>query len=283
MENLGEQHVKVGDVYNNIAGVYYNKGLQLINLGVALDDESENEPSDDDDDDVRLVEMEEEALNINNNQEKSINNNKKKKEEDGNDNNEDECDKSRKKKKQLSPVMINYNTAIEYYNKCLQIRIEKYGEKHLNTAILFNNIAIVYEARRDFDHANENYVKALEIYKVERGENSFDVAIIYNNIGNLYRIIMCKPNKAMSYYKKSLVIFTDLLGEADGHTKHTQSNINLCLSQIRPRHRVMLKKMSENKIKLRTVKSMVFKPFINTFKNIGGGGGGGNNKRSSPE
>ena len=93
---------------------------------------------------------------------------------------------------------------------------------------------------------------------------------------------MCKPNKAMSYYKKSLVIFTDLLGEADDHTKHTQSNINLCLSQIRPRHRVMLKKMSENKIKLRTVKSMVFKPFINTFKNIGGGGGG-NNKRSSPE
>ena len=42
--------------------------------------------------------------------------------------------------------------------------------------------------------------------------------------------------------------------------------------------------MSENKIKLRTVKSMVFKPFINTFKNIGGGGGGGGiNKRSSPE
>ena len=36
LENLGEQHVKVGDVYNNIAGVYYNKGLQLINSGLKL-------------------------------------------------------------------------------------------------------------------------------------------------------------------------------------------------------------------------------------------------------
>lgn len=230
LKGLGKNHVQVADVYNNIAGVYYNAGLRAANQ------KSENP----------TVEVTHELMNTTNGSEGTSSNN-------GN-----EIDT----KLVCFTDVECYNKAVEFYGKSLQIRIDKNGPKHLRTAVLYNNIAIVYEAMEDADNALKNYSSALDIYKLKRGEDSVDVAIMFNNIGNLHRKLLCKQNTALTYYNRSLRIFTDVLGDDHHHTKRTQSNIIMCKSHIKPRHRVLIHQIGEKKKKMRSVKSRVLGPLI---------------------
>ena len=50
-----------------------------------------------------------------------------------------------------------YNTALEYYLKCLKIREAVLGDKHFNTATSYNNIGSVYYSKGDYNTALEYY------------------------------------------------------------------------------------------------------------------------------
>ena len=107
--------------------------------------------------------------------------------------------------------LADYNKALEYYNKALNISL-KFGEKNEMVAASYNNIGAVYSDKGDYDKALTYYQKALDIYKQVLPENHPDIATSYNNIGAVY------SNKgdydmALNYYQKALDIRKQVLPE----------------------------------------------------------------------
>ena len=67
-----------------------------------------------------------------------------------------------------------YDEALEYYNKSLDIYINKLGKDHTNVAESYNNIAIVYKSQNKYDEALEYYNKSLDIYINKLGNDHTD-------------------------------------------------------------------------------------------------------------
>lgn len=117
-----------------------------------------------------------------------------------------------------------YDKALEYYFKALEIRKDVLGEKHPNTAGSYGNIGVVYHNLEDYDKALEFYNKALEIDKDVLGENHHDTAISYNNIGVVYDELG-DYDKALEYHNKALEIKKEVLGEKHASTAMSYNNI----------------------------------------------------------
>jgi hypothetical protein len=65
----------------------------------------------------------------------------------------------------------------------LEIRLKVFGEKHLDVAESYNNIAANLESQGKDTDAQDQYEKARGIYRVVRGEDHPDTARVYNGIG----------------------------------------------------------------------------------------------------
>ncbi len=124
-----------------------------------------------------------------------------------------------------------YEKAIEFQKKDLNITIIAFGENHLNTAYSYNNLGHHYESLALYDTAIHYYTKALKIELVALGENHQYTAYAYNNIG-LCLIDLGKYNQALKKLKKALEIELKTLGENHPHTAMTYSNIGLCLVRL---------------------------------------------------
>jgi tetratricopeptide (TPR) repeat protein len=80
--------------------------------------------------------------------------------------------------------MGNYDKALEYLNKSLQLTSELYG-----VATIYNNIGVIYTAKGDNNKAIEYAKKAIEIFQ-ENGNSSgtaqsmINIALSYINLGN---------------------------------------------------------------------------------------------------
>ena len=118
----------------------------------------------------------------------------------------------------------DYNKALDYYFKALEIRKDVLGEKHPNTAGTYGNIGVVYHNLEDYDKVLEFYNKALEIDKDVLGENHHDTAISYNNIGVVYDELG-DYDKALEYHNKALEIKKEVLGEKHASTAMSYNNI----------------------------------------------------------
>ena len=121
-------------------------------------------------------------------------------------------------------VLHNFNTALEYYEKSLDIRLNLYGEQHASVATIYNNIGGVYEILKDYSKALEYYEKALSIKISILGDNSVDVATSYNNIGGIYDSLN-NFEKALEYYNKSLEIRILFYGENHKDVAKVYNNI----------------------------------------------------------
>ena len=106
----------------------------------------------------------------------------------------------------------DYNKALEYYNKALDIQKQILGEKDPDTVASYISIGRIYYVLGSYNKALEYYNKALDIRKQISGERHPNTAIIYNNIGGVY-YVLGDYNKALEYYKKSLDIQKQVLGE----------------------------------------------------------------------
>lgn len=62
--------------------------------------------------------------------------------------------------------------AYESYEKSVELAIKLYGDKHPNTAMMLNNLALAYSDAGDYNKALETCLSAYEIYKNKYGENS---------------------------------------------------------------------------------------------------------------
>lgn len=103
----------------------------------------------------------------------------------------------------------NADLALEFHIKALNYRKQYYGEMHIKTAAIYNNIGLTY-SRTEPNKALEYYAKALEIYigKYKNG-NQPSLAIIYSNVGYIYSQ-QKDYNKALDNFEQALNIWTKI-------------------------------------------------------------------------
>ena len=95
-----------------------------------------------------------------------------------------------------------YKEAITYYEKSLEIYRKTLPPNHLNLAVSYNNIGLVYYNMGEYSKALSSYEKALEIQQQSLPPNHPDLGGSYNNIGMVYDN-MGEYSKALSSYEKA--------------------------------------------------------------------------------
>ena len=120
----------------------------------------------------------------------------------------------------------NYDKALEYYNKALEIDLSVHGDRHPNVATCYNNIGGVYDSQGNYDKALEYYNKALEIRLSVLGDGHPNVATCYNNIGGVYDS-QGNYAKALEYCNKALEIFLSVFGENHPNVFTSYCNIGI--------------------------------------------------------
>jgi tetratricopeptide (TPR) repeat protein len=103
------------------------------------------------------------------------------------------------------------DTAIEHYEKALEIGLEQSGTQRHEVAALYNNLGSAYQGKSDYDRAIEHYEKALEIGLEQSGTQRPKFAIVHNNLGSAYEDID-DYDRAIEHYEKALEIDLDNLG-----------------------------------------------------------------------
>jgi tetratricopeptide (TPR) repeat protein len=98
-----------------------------------------------------------------------------------------------------------YEEAITFYDKTIEIYKKTLPPNHLNFASTYNNIGMVYDSMGDYPKALSYYEKALEIKKQSLPPNHPDLASSYGNIGIVYDSMGDYP-KALSSHEKALEI-----------------------------------------------------------------------------
>jgi tetratricopeptide (TPR) repeat protein len=76
--------------------------------------------------------------------------------------------------------------AKDYYQRALEIKEKQLGPNHVDVALTYNNIGLVYREKGDLDQAKDYFQRALEIKEKQLGPNHVKVAHAYNNIGLVY-------------------------------------------------------------------------------------------------
>lgn len=105
-----------------------------------------------------------------------------------------------------------YDKALEYILKSLNIRKSLFGENHQDVAYCYNNIAGIYFQERNYEKALEYYFKDLDISLKTLGSGHPDVASTLNNIGSTYYGEK-EFGKSLEYHIKALCLYDSILGK----------------------------------------------------------------------
>ncbi|CAF0790511.1 unnamed protein product [Adineta steineri] len=100
----------------------------------------------------------------------------------------------------------DYEKAIWYYEKALEIEQKTLPSNHPDLAISYNNIGSVYDKMGEYSKALSYHEKALKIRKKTLPTNHPSLAAPYNNIG-----LMGEYSKALSSHEKALEIWQKTL------------------------------------------------------------------------
>ena len=125
----------------------------------------------------------------------------------------------------------DYEKALEYYEKDLEISERVLGSDHPSTATTYNNMAGVYKEQGDYEKALEYYEKDLEISERTLGNDHPSTATTYNNMAGVYKA-QGDYKKALEYLEKALTVFMAKLGVNHPYTQSTQVSaeiMKLCL------------------------------------------------------
>ena len=118
----------------------------------------------------------------------------------------------------------DYEKALEYYEKDLEISERVLGSDHPSTATTYNNMAGVYKEQGDYEKALEYYDKALDVRERTLGNDHPYTATTYNNMAGVYKE-QGDYEKALEYYGKALEIVERTLGNDHPYTATTYNNM----------------------------------------------------------
>ncbi|CAF1334344.1 unnamed protein product [Adineta steineri] len=120
----------------------------------------------------------------------------------------------------------DYEKAIWYFEKALEICQKTLPSNHPNLATSYNNIGSAYDRMGEHSKALSSHEKALEIDQTILPSNQPDFAVSYNNIGNVHGH-MGEYSKALSDYEKALEIWQKTLPSNHPHLATSYNNIGL--------------------------------------------------------
>ncbi|WP_069133328.1 CHAT domain-containing protein [Rhodohalobacter halophilus] len=104
-----------------------------------------------------------------------------------------------------------FDKAIEHFEKALAAAIEAYGENHTEVALIYNGIGTYYYSIRDLGTATEYFKRTAATFE-DAGETKSDrLARVYNNIGLIY-MMMDELENGLNYLEQSQVIKVELFG-----------------------------------------------------------------------
>ncbi|CAF4119451.1 unnamed protein product [Adineta steineri] len=125
----------------------------------------------------------------------------------------------------------DYEKAIWYYKKGLEIIQNILPSNHPHLATSYNNIGNVYDSTGEYSKALSYYQKALEIQEKTPPSNHSHLAGIYNNIG-----LVChntgEYSKALCAHEKALEIYQKTLPPNHPHLATSYSNIAIVYDQL---------------------------------------------------
>lgn len=91
----------------------------------------------------------------------------------------------------LYHVQGKYGMAEGLYEKCLDLKLNIYGEEHLEVAINLHNLAVLHSAKRTFLKAELLYKRALEIREKLLGKDHKDLVPVLRN----YALLLTKNKR----------------------------------------------------------------------------------------
>ncbi|CAF1462350.1 unnamed protein product [Adineta steineri] len=118
----------------------------------------------------------------------------------------------------------DYQKAIWYYEKALEIEQKTLPSNHPHLATSYNNIGSVYKNMGEYSKALSFYEQALEIQEKTLPSNHPDLANSYNNIACVFDD-MGEYSKALSYYEKALEIWQKTLPSNHPDLANSYNNI----------------------------------------------------------
>jgi tetratricopeptide (TPR) repeat protein len=107
----------------------------------------------------------------------------------------------------LSYSMKYYSNALTYYKLSLDLRIRKKGRDLKEIALIYFDMAVVYQTIADYDQAFQCYWKSLN-FSFKWNDRELKAAI-YNNTGILFRLIG-EDNLAFDSYSSAKDLFLEL-------------------------------------------------------------------------
>ena len=117
-----------------------------------------------------------------------------------------------------------YKKALAFYQRILFISENTLGKQHANTAKIYNNIAVTYNAMGNYPKSLEFNQKALAIWEKIKGKNHPSVAMGYNNMATLYDSIG-NYQQALALNKKALQIRQKSLPKTHPDIAQSYNNI----------------------------------------------------------
>ena len=104
-----------------------------------------------------------------------------------------------------------YEQAIPFWRKALELGESELGANHLTTAALLDALAQTYLLQGRYTEAEPFFVRALSIREKALGAEHPDVAVSLNNLAELYRA-QGRYADAEPLYKRSLAILEKTIG-----------------------------------------------------------------------
>ena len=118
----------------------------------------------------------------------------------------------------------DYEKALEYYGKALEISERTLGNDHPDTATTYNNMGLAYQAQGEYEKALEYYGTALEVSERVLGSDHPDTATTYSNMAGVYQV-QGEYEKALEYCGKALEVSERVLGSGHPDTSAMYNNM----------------------------------------------------------
>ncbi|MEY4142467.1 MAG: hypothetical protein RL110_1839 [Bacteroidota bacterium] len=124
-----------------------------------------------------------------------------------------------------------YDKALDFYQKCLNIRLKTLGAEHPLVATSYNNIGLSLNRKGEYDKALYFYQKCLEILLRTLGAEHPSVASSYDNIGSLWDS-KGENDKALDFYQKCLDIRLKTLGAEHPSVATSYFDLGQCYQKL---------------------------------------------------
>ena len=124
--------------------------------------------------------------------------------------------------------IADYNKAIKFYEKSLDVTLKLFGGNHKNIGSTYNNMGFIWKNKGDYDKAIDYYNKDLDFILKNYGNKSSLLATSYNNLGSAWSNKK-NYNKAFKLFNKAIEINIKNHGKQHPRTALYFNNIGLAL------------------------------------------------------